>query len=114
MIEYFCNIECFCFIRTTKIIEILNFAPTVNCEWNEWTSENCSKTCGGGTRTKTRTKKVEEAYGGSCEGKHVFQEPCNVEDCSGTIIFCSQIISMYYITVRSEYMALIKLFILCP
>ena len=52
-----------------------------NCEWNEWQSGSCSETCGEGTRTNTRTKKVTESNGGTCEGDLDQQETCNVQEC---------------------------------
>ena len=64
---------------------LLNFTannPT-NCEWTEWQSTTCSLTCGGGTRTKTRTKKVTEAFGGTCEGETILTEECNTQGCYG-------------------------------
>ena len=66
----------------------LNFTvdnPT-NCEWNEWESTPCSQTCGGGSRTKTRTKNVEEAFGGTCEGEKSVTEDCNTEGCPSKIL----------------------------
>ena len=38
-------------------------------------------TCGGGTRTKTRTKIVEEKHGGQCVGVAKMDEECNAEEC---------------------------------
>ena len=32
-------------------------------------------------RTNTRTKKIEEANGGSCEGEAVMDDMCNTEAC---------------------------------
>ena len=59
----------------------LNIFPIVNCVWNEWQIGECSKTCGGGTRTNTRTKKVQEAHGGTCEGHATSKEECNAQEC---------------------------------
>ena len=36
--------------------------------------------------TKTRTKKVAEEFGGSCEGKATSQEECNKQDCPSKLI----------------------------
>ena len=40
----------------------------VDCEWDEWIIGECSKTCGGGMRNNYRDKKVEEMFGGVCDG----------------------------------------------
>ena len=56
----------------------------VNCEWGEWGSWNtCSKTCGGGEKTKTRSKTVTEAYGGTCMDDSSMTEQCNTNSCPG-------------------------------
>ena len=53
----------------------------VNCTWTDWESTECTVSCGTGTRTKTRTKSVEEKYGGICAGDATEQENCNTQDC---------------------------------
>ncbi len=56
-------------------------------QWTEWSPwSECTKTCGGGTRQKTRTCPVEgESYYSDVlpcgEGDTVLQEPCNVQEC---------------------------------
>ena len=47
---------------------------------------DCSATCGGGSRTKTRTKIVEEMYGGTCDGGSESVENCSTNSCPGTFI----------------------------
>ena len=58
----------------------------VNCEWSDWQVGECSVTCGGGTRTNTRSKTVEEKNGGSCIGEPKPTEDCNKQNCPGTIV----------------------------
>jgi len=53
----------------------------VDCQWSEWVATDCSATCGGGSRTKTRTKIVEEMYGGTCEGGSETVEDCSTHGC---------------------------------
>ena len=53
----------------------------VDCEWNIWEIGECSKSCGGGTRTNTRTKKREESLGGTCIGDSSKKEDCNTDQC---------------------------------
>ena len=56
----------------------------MNCEWGSWNSWNsCTKTCGGGERTKTRIKTINEAYGGTCSGDSSLTESCNTHSCPG-------------------------------
>ena len=58
---------------------IFNFA--VDCEWGEWQVGQCSVTCGGGTRMNTRSKLLEEQFGGVCFGDEVLTESCSTEAC---------------------------------
>ena len=64
----------------------------IDCVWGEWENGACSKTCGGGKRTNTRTKKVTEKHGGMCETKDCTEtsgkvctetNDCNGEECPG-------------------------------
>ena len=62
----------------------MTILPLVNCVWNDWQIGECSKTCAGGKRTNSRTKKVQEAHGGTCTGKDNFEEECNTQKCPRT------------------------------
>ena len=72
----------------------------VDCEWNDWINGTCTKSCGGGTRTNTRTKKVSAAHGGEdCDGPAAIKDSCNVQNCPGNEIFycllsCSEIFQL--------------------
>ena len=72
----------------------------VNCEWSDWTSQTCTKTCGGGDLFKSRTKTVTEAHGGTCNGQATETEACNPNSCPGdnenslnsqSLLFCLEI-----------------------
>ena len=61
-------------------------APTttvVNCEMNDWgTPTTCSRTCGGGTQTRTRTIKTQPSNGGTaCPTDLSETVPCNTQPC---------------------------------
>ena len=61
----------------------------VNCEWNAWEPySTCSVTCGEGTKTKKRTKSVEESGEGTCAGKNQETISCYKDECTtlGTLI----------------------------
>ena len=63
---------------------IVHIRNIVDCEWHDWTNGTCSKSCGGGARTNTRTEKVSAAHGGElCEGSTSIEESCNVQKCPG-------------------------------
>ena len=57
----------------------------VDCEWDnfgEWNS--CSKSCGGGDKTRTRTVKAIEQNGRNpCLGESNETQSCNVDACPG-------------------------------
>ena len=59
---------------------------SVNCEfdeWEEWTQ--CTTSCNGGTRFRTRGIKVAAVHGGAeCEGDSKEEETCNDQLCPGT------------------------------
>eukprot|EP00933_Yihiella_yeosuensis_P079036 TRINITY_DN9111_c0_g10_i1.p1 TRINITY_DN9111_c0_g10~~TRINITY_DN9111_c0_g10_i1.p1 ORF type:complete len:1252 (+),score=222.05 TRINITY_DN9111_c0_g10_i1:165-3920(+) len=56
----------------------------VDCEWNPWSEwKNCSATCGGGTKLKTRTVKIAALWGGKpCKGDSEAVEKCNTQECA--------------------------------
>ena len=54
-----------------------------DCEWDEWSYGECSQTCGTGTRTNTREKKIIEDNGGTCTGQPTETEECNTNPCPG-------------------------------
>ena len=68
------------------LLNHLNFNDVeVDCTWAPWKSWSiCTKSCGGGTRTKNRTKLVIEAYGGTCLGNQTETQVCNEKKCPGT------------------------------
>ena len=64
------------------------FSILVDCEWDEWKTGICSKTCGGGSRTNTRTAKIDAAHGGEeCNGTSSITENCNTQECPGKYLF---------------------------
>ena len=54
-----------------------------NCAWGEYTEwSTCSKSCGGGQKTRSRSEVKEARYGGTpCEGPSIEEKPCNTETC---------------------------------
>ena len=64
----------------------LHNIASVDCKWGAWRDPGaCSKSCGGGTRSKVRVKLVEEKNGGQCIGKSIAFELCNMNSCPGKI-----------------------------
>ena len=56
---------------------------SVNCVWGAWSGwGQCSKTCGtGGKETRTRSKTVVEANGGTCSGESTRTKSCQLQEC---------------------------------
>ena len=75
---------------------------TVDCEWDEWEVGECSKSCGGGTRTNSRKPSIDAEHGGEdCSGSSIVSESCNVQECPGTKeILCmkSLFLSIFFYT----------------
>jgi len=61
--------------------------PAVNCVWAQWTEwSKCNKSCEGGTKTRTRTKKVEARHGGKeCPGSSSDSSQCNNIPCTACL-----------------------------
>ena len=73
--------------KNTLLIPINYDDIEVDCIWGTWESWSpCTKTCGGGTRTKNRTKSITEAYGGTCFGNWTETQACNEQNCPGTFV----------------------------
>ena len=54
----------------------------VDCQWGEWEVSGCDKTCGGGSRKKTRIPHLDAMHGGQeCEGHSNVIEGCNYQKC---------------------------------
>lgn len=53
-------------------------------DWSDWSV--CSTTCGGGTKTRSRScdTPIPEGEGLTCLGLSVESETCNINDCPGT------------------------------
>ena len=73
----------YCILYIRQSLFIFNIVLPLDCEWTEWEIGECSHTCGGGNKLNTRTKKVEEKYGGNCDGESTMEASCNPEDCPG-------------------------------
>ena len=58
----------------------------IHCEWDEWIVGECTRSCGTGTRINNRTKLVEEAHGGTCNGQPQEIVECNTQPCPGMIL----------------------------
>ena len=72
------------FTTATVRLEILLFI--VNGGWSDWTSfGDCSKTCGGGIKTRQRTcTNPAPANGGKdCKGSSSDSMSCNEQGCPG-------------------------------
>ena len=55
---------------------------SVNCQWAGWNQYTaCSKTCGSGTQSRSRTKTVTEKYEGTCTGLSTETRSCNTQNC---------------------------------
>lgn len=74
-------------VGDSRGVDNCNVSPCpVNCklgEWQEW--DECSKTCGGGDRKRSRDTKVEAANGGvECAGELEETGKCATDECPTT------------------------------
>ena len=63
--------------------------PIIDCKWSQWGEwPDCSHTCGGGLRSRSRRVLVQAANGGQiCEGGEIDLEDCNTQDCPPPSMF---------------------------
>ena len=51
--------------------------------WSDWEYGQCTKTCGGGTRTNYRKELVQQSNGGkACAGSTWEAQDCNTQSCA--------------------------------
>ena len=63
-------------------IRIIIFS--VDCTWNDWSSwGSCSRTCGGGNKTRSRSKNGPSYGGQECSGSVTSSATCNTDNCPG-------------------------------
>ena len=66
------------------MFENIFFLFPEDCVWESWSTWlSCSKTCGGGTETRSRQKKKAEQNGGNCSGSRSESKSCNTQPCPG-------------------------------
>ena len=67
-------------------------AHVVDCQWTDWGNwTQCSVTCNGGTRTRSRQYLVTAQYGGKgCAGEGIQTNTCNTQPCPGEHLMCMQ------------------------
>lgn len=55
----------------------------IDCEWGEYSDWSmCTKSCGGGEKSRTRKKLIQAENGGAaCEGDSTEVTPCNIDSC---------------------------------
>ena len=71
-------------MRNIFLSMYLNMSISVDCSWNSWQSwSSCTKSCGGGTKKKTRTKNDAVCGGAACTGNAVEFLNCNTHCCAG-------------------------------
>ena len=59
---------------------------SVPCTWNAWGSwTSCTKTCGSGTKTRTRSKNGPYHGGSDCSGSSSESPLCNTNSCPGEL-----------------------------
>ena len=61
----------------------IEFPISVNCAWSDWNIGDCSVSCGLGTRSETRKKKIIEKNGGECIGESSLTTECHDQTCPG-------------------------------
>ena len=55
-----------------------------DCSWGSWGGwGSCSKTCGGGFKSRSRSKSQADSCGGKCDGSPTDTSECNRDKCPG-------------------------------
>ena len=75
-------------LKNNKFIYTNLTSISVDCQWSEWSSSECTAPCGSGTLTKERTSKLPKEKLNetpSCMHKLVLVESCNTQECPGKL-----------------------------
>ena len=83
-----CNTQCcsskYLSFDFTALYSIIIANVLEDCLWDNWQSwSSCTKTCGSGTKQRSRTKQEAECGGAACTGNMVEQTDCNNQCCAG-------------------------------
>ena len=85
--QFLCNSNRIIILQCYIYILCIIYAA-VDCTWNDWIVGECTDSCGGGTRTNTRTTNTSAAHGGNdCAGNSSITEKCNTQNCTGQTLF---------------------------
>ena len=57
----------------------VDIADCIWASWGDWST--CTKTCGGGTQTRTRKVETYETKVGDCIGEPIEEQECNTGIC---------------------------------
>ena len=68
----------------SRFSNVLIISKIVDCTWNTWNSwGSCSRTCGGGNKTRSRTQNGQSYGGQECSGSSNSTTSCNTNNCPG-------------------------------
>ena len=77
-IRYHCN------VASALLTSVVTFV--VDGMWKEWTAwSECSLTCGGGERRRSRLCIPPQHGGKDCDGPSIDTEACNEQPCPGKL-----------------------------
>jgi len=92
--------------KIVKSICKISCKQCVNGGWSKWSSySSCSASCGGGTKTRTRTCTNPEPFGGGkdCKGSDTQSVSCNTDACANSENSCTCVICRITIDNRIDY-----------
>ena len=68
------------------------FSKQIISVWSDWTDSECSLTCGGGSKTQTRTCINGNVGDVGCQGSENQVLSCNEQDCPGKKLKITELI----------------------
>ena len=78
----------------------------VDCTWDDWAWESCSKPCGNGVQNGTRTISQPAEHGGNnCTGPYTDTRNCNLTACPGELMIRNCITNLTWSRGNLQYSA---------